>query len=200
MSDPNAPSNDVNAPSNLDIGAIFEDFIAAVHQLENALAGTRLIFADTDLSVGDWVVLRNIPPDEDMRFGLLARRTGLSRQRLDKLLEGLSEIGLVQVREETGDKRLRLVNLSAAGARELEAISKVMRGAAQKTVGNTRPELLQRFAVVARQIVNTMSPKPQASSSGAEGSGAEGSGAEGAGAEASGAEASMPISDPSGSI
>ena len=198
MSDPSAPSNDVNAPSNvdvnapsnLDIGAIFEDFIAAVHQLENALAGTRLIFADTDLSVGDWVVLRNIPPDEDMRFGLLARRTGLSRQRLDKLLEGLSEIGLVQVREETGDKRLRLVNLSAAGARELEAISKVMRGAAQKTVGNTRPELLQRFAVVARRIVNTMSPKPQASSSGAEGSGAE----------ASGAEASMPISDHSGSI
>ena len=163
MSDPNAPSNE-------DVGVIFEDFIAAVHQVENALTGARLIFAETDLSVGDWVVLRNIPPHQDIRFGLLARRTGLSRQRLNKLLEGLSESGLVQVRQESGDKRVRLVKLSTAGARELATISKGIRGAAQKTVGNTKPELLQRFAVVARRIVNTMAPKPQGSAHGAQAS------------------------------
>jgi DNA-binding MarR family transcriptional regulator len=143
-----------------DIGLLFEDFLAAVHQLENALTGTRLIFADGDLSVGDWVVLRNIPAYEDVRIGLLARRTGLSRQRLNKLLEGLAESGLVQIRQESGDKRVRLVKITAAGSRELAAISKAMRGIAAKTVGNTKPEMLQRLAAVAKRIVNTMAPRP----------------------------------------
>lgn len=142
-----------------DLGLLFEDFIAAVHQLENALTGTRLIFADGDLSVGDWVVLRNIPAYEDIRIGLLARRTGLSRQRLNKLLEGLAEGGLVQIRQESGDKRVRLVKITAAGSRELAAISKAMRGIAAKTVGSTKPEMLQRLAAVAKRIVNTMAPR-----------------------------------------
>lgn len=149
------------AKSDVDIGVVFEEFIAAVHQLENALTGTRLIFAEGDLSVGDWVVLRNIPTQEDIRLPMLARRTGLSRQRLNKLLEGLSESGLVKVRQESEDKRVRLVSITASGTRELGKISTQMHGVALKTVGNAKPEMLQRFATVAKRIINTMAPKPQ---------------------------------------
>jgi DNA-binding MarR family transcriptional regulator len=149
-----------DATSTPELGPVFEDFIAAVHQLENALTGTRVIFADGDLSIGDWVVLRNIPPDEEIRVGLLARRTGLSRQRLNKLLEGLSETRLVEDRLESTDKRIRLVRISQAGKRTLAGISRQMHGLADKTVGNTKPETLQRFATVARRIVSTMTARP----------------------------------------
>jgi DNA-binding MarR family transcriptional regulator len=146
-----------------DIGFLFEDFLAAVHQLENALTGARLIFADCDLSIGDWVVLRNVPAYEDVPIGLLARRTGLSRQRLNKLLEHLQDSGLVQIRKQSQDKRVRLVKITGSGTRELAAISKAMRGIADATVGNTKPEMLQRLVAIAKRIVNAMAPRLQKS-------------------------------------
>ena len=66
---------------------------------------------------------------------------------------------LVDVRMEPGDKRVRLVKLAPAGAKALQNVSQQMREIAESTAGNSKPEVMQRFATMAQRLVNAMSNK-----------------------------------------
>lgn len=71
-----------------------------------------------DLTVAEFRCLRILSRAEELSVGQLAERMNLSSARLTRLVEDLRRKGLVERREPEGDRRLKLISLTAKG-REL---------------------------------------------------------------------------------
>src|SRR5271163_1417244 len=81
------------------------------------------------LTVSQLGLMAQIAAATDDTLGALARRVGLDQSTLSRNLRGLESEGLVEIATVEGDLRRRMVWLTEAGARRLEAAIPIWREA-----------------------------------------------------------------------
>jgi DNA-binding MarR family transcriptional regulator len=102
--------------------------------------------AEFDLKVAQLGLMAQIAAASDDTLGALARRMGLDQSTLSRNLRALEGEGLVEIATVEGDLRRRMVWLTDAGARRLEAAIPIWRDAHAKLAKLLPPELARRLA------------------------------------------------------
>src|ERR1700690_1353153 len=69
------------------------------------------------ITVGEWVVMREMFDDEETSPGVLAERIGMTRGGVSKLVDRLVGKKLAPRRERSDDRRFQSIALTAAGRR-----------------------------------------------------------------------------------
>lgn len=85
---------------------------------------------------GLWVLLRALKVDGPRTVPQIARRRGVARQHIQKLVNEASAAGFVRFRVNPDHKRSKIVALTAEGAGAFEAYDAQMREAAEDLSGN----------------------------------------------------------------
>jgi DNA-binding MarR family transcriptional regulator len=110
--------NLTTAPA-MDAGSVLAKYLLSVHRLENSL-NESLFLRRHGIAIGEWAVLAVLYPDMQLYLNEVVRRSGVSRQRINKVLRDLASKRLVTVRQiQNGDKRRRIV-LATSRARRLQ--------------------------------------------------------------------------------
>ena len=81
-----------------------------------SLAFARKLLA-SDVTVAEWVVMREMFDDEEISPGVLAERIGMTRGGVSKLVDRLVSKKLVTRRERSDDRRFQSIALTPAGRR-----------------------------------------------------------------------------------
>ncbi|MDX7990739.1 winged helix-turn-helix transcriptional regulator [Xenorhabdus sp. Reich] len=89
-----------------------------------------------------------------MRQKELAEHVGIEGNSLVRILDELEEEGLVVRRSMPGDRRARLIELTAAGRRVAVELEQVLRGFISSLLGNTDPADVQATQRVLTEIIN----------------------------------------------
>jgi DNA-binding MarR family transcriptional regulator len=126
----------------------------------NSRLAARLItqFLDGELALSELTLaqlglMAQIAASSDDTLGALARRTGLEQSTLSRNLRTLENEGLVEIAIVDGDLRRRMVWLTEAGARRLEAAIPLWRRAHGRLAKHVLPVLAQRLAEAAQSFV-----------------------------------------------
>jgi DNA-binding MarR family transcriptional regulator len=109
--------------------------------------------ASVALTVAQLGLMAQIAALSDDTLGALARRTGLEQSTLSRNLRTLESEGLVEIAMVDGDLRRRMVWLTEAGARRLEAAIPIWRKAHAKLANHVSPLLARRLAEAAQTLV-----------------------------------------------
>jgi DNA-binding MarR family transcriptional regulator len=109
--------------------------------------------AGIDLTLSQLGLMAHIAAASDDTLGALARRTGLDQSTLSRNLRTLESEGWVEIANVEGDLRRRMVWLTDAGARRLEAAIPVWRKAHTKLETLMSPDLARRLAEGAGALV-----------------------------------------------
>jgi DNA-binding MarR family transcriptional regulator len=107
--------------------------------LDRAMAGSGLSLAQLGL-------MAQIAAASDDTLGALAQRTGLDQSTLSRNLRTLDAAGLIEIATVEADLRRRVVWLSEAGARRLEAAIPIWRAAHGKLARLLSPDLARHLA------------------------------------------------------
>jgi DNA-binding MarR family transcriptional regulator len=110
--------------------------------------------AEFDLTVAQIGLMAQIAAASDDTLGALARRMGLDQSTLSRNLRGLENEGLVEIAIVEGDLRRRMVWLTDAGAKRLEAAIPIWRNAHAKLAKLLSPELARRLADATEALVS----------------------------------------------
>lgn len=113
--------------------------------LDGELAGTGLSAAQLGL-------MAQIAILTDDTLGALARRSGLEQSTLSRNLRTLEADGLIEIAMVDSDQRRRVVWLTEAGARRLEAAIPLWRKAHAKLAQLLLPNLARRLAARAETL------------------------------------------------
>lgn len=108
--------------------------------------------AATGLSVAQLGLLAHIAATSDDTLSALAHRTGHEQSTLSRNLRTLEDDGLVEIAAVEGNLRRRMVWLTEAGARRLEAAIPVWRSAQAKLARGVPPRLARQLAEAARAM------------------------------------------------
>jgi DNA-binding MarR family transcriptional regulator len=110
-------------PADDSFGA-FRDLLLTLHRLSNALADADA-FKNHELSISEWVVLDMLEEQGPIKVRDLVRHTGVSRQRVRKVLTELESKRMVEVRQfDEGDRRKRLVRATPKAKTAYEKVRK----------------------------------------------------------------------------
>jgi DNA-binding MarR family transcriptional regulator len=109
--------------------------------------------APSGLTVAQIGLMAQIAASSDDTLGALARRTGLEQSTLSRNLRTLENEGLVEIAVVSGDLRRRMVWLTEAGARRLEAAIPIWRRAQTRLAKHVSPVLAQRLVEAAQSFV-----------------------------------------------
>ena len=111
------PRSDVS-----DGGAALEGFLTSAHKLANAF-GESSILAKQSITIGEWAVLDALCTSGELSLREVISASGVSRQRINKLLGSLEGKKLVTVQQtEEGDRRRRTVAPTSKAVRVREEI------------------------------------------------------------------------------
>ena len=110
--------------------------------------------AEFGLSVAQLGLMAQIAAASDDALSALARRMGLDQSTLSRNLRGLEGEGLVEIATVEGDLRRRMVWLTDAGAKRLEAAIPIWRNAHAKLAKLLSPELPRRLAEATEALVS----------------------------------------------
>jgi DNA-binding MarR family transcriptional regulator len=102
--------------------------------------------AGLGLTVAQLGLMAQIAAASDDTLGALAQRTGLDQSTLSRNLRTLEGEGLIEIAVVETDLRRRVVWLTEAGARRLEAAIPVWRRAHAKLTKRLSPDLARRLA------------------------------------------------------
>lgn len=137
---------------NTSMSEALEELLAATHKLDFAISSTEA-FTNTDLTFADLLVLRTLATGGETRSGALAQNVRLSRQRLNRLMRGLEKKGLVLVKSQPDDARVRMVSISKSGETALAQLRQGIRSVAdQLGAQTTKPDSVMRASNVAGRI------------------------------------------------
>jgi DNA-binding MarR family transcriptional regulator len=109
--------------------------------------------AATGLSVAQLGLLAHVAATSDDTLSALAQRTGHEQSTLSRNLRTLEDDGLVEIAAVEGNLRRRMVWLTEAGARRLEAAIPVWRSAQAKLARQIPPRLARQLAEAARAMM-----------------------------------------------
>lgn len=132
--------------------AAFTELVLEVFRLNGALlaVGDEL-GADLGLTSARWQVMGALA-DKAQTVPQIARAMGLTRQGVQRTVNLLLEEGLVEQRDNPQHKRARLVDLSALGRRQFEAISARQRHWANRVAEPEKLTELQAALAVLRRL------------------------------------------------
>ncbi|HKM64150.1 MAG TPA: MarR family winged helix-turn-helix transcriptional regulator [Acidisphaera sp.] len=105
-----------------------------------------------DLTVAQMGLMAQIAAAPDDTLGALAQRTGLDQSTLSRNLRTLEGEGLVEIAAVEGDLRRRMVWLTEAGARRLEAAIPIWRAAHDRLAKVVSPDLARALAETTEQL------------------------------------------------
>jgi len=142
-----------------------ERLLLSLHRLSNAL-GESGVLAKNTIGVSEWAVLSVLDGGEPLHLKQIVRQTGVSRQRIRKVLQELEEKKLVTVGQiPDGDRRQRVVAGTSEGARVRQAILADLRVLAENLatspVNDIPRRLIQHFRMasqLADRIVRILKP------------------------------------------
>jgi len=125
-----------------------EDVLLSAHRIAVSM-GEINAFRDANVSIAEWAILRTIGNRKDVSLREIGVATGVSRQRIRKLLSDLQSKDLVTMgRSEGADKRARTISATAGAARVLAAVSQQMQG----LLPDGQSKQNHRLAVAARTL------------------------------------------------
>jgi DNA-binding MarR family transcriptional regulator len=105
-----------------DGGVALEGFLISAHKLANAF-GESSILGRQSITVGEWAVLDALCTSGELSLREVISASGVSRQRINKLLGSLEAKRLVTVQQtEEGDRRRRRVAPTNKAARVREEV------------------------------------------------------------------------------
>ena len=110
--------------------------------------------ADFGLSVAQLGLMAQIAIASDDTLGGLAQRTGLDQSTLSRNLRTLEDDGLVEIAAVEGNLRRRMVWLTEAGARRLEAAIPLWRKAHTKLAKRLSADLPRRLVQEAGTLLD----------------------------------------------
>jgi len=108
--------------------------------------------APAGLTISQLGLMAHVATSSEDTLTALARRTGLEQSTLSRNLRLLEQEGLVEIAIVDGDLRRRMVWLTEAGARRLEAAIPVWRKAQAKLARHVPPALAERLAEAAQSF------------------------------------------------
>lgn len=125
----------------------------------NARRAARLLtqilereLAPTGLSIAQLGLMAEIAASPDDTLSALSARTGLEQSTLSRNLHALERQGFVEIAMVESDLRRRMVWLTEAGARRLEAAIPVWRAAHDKVGGGPVAVLARRLVAEAQAL------------------------------------------------
>jgi DNA-binding MarR family transcriptional regulator len=99
-----------------------EEFLLTAHRLANALNDSNIL-RKHGITVGEWSILNALSARKQLPLQNIVHISGVSRQRINKVLRDLEGKKLVFVGQtENGDRRRRIVGETAKAARVRQAI------------------------------------------------------------------------------
>lgn len=154
-----------NSPLPLDI----DDLNRLLFQTEQArrlLVGERL--GEHGIILGQWLVLESLHKEGLCSMSVLAAAIGLDRTTLTRTVDGLLAAGYVERQTPAEDRRLVLVDLTAAGRALVAAVLDSLKPAhASVFAGFSRQDLDQLAVLLARTLAQIKlaaaeGPRPKA--------------------------------------
>jgi DNA-binding MarR family transcriptional regulator len=76
------------------------------------------------MGISEWVMLRTLSRHSGIRAQSLARRLGVSPQRINQLIAALCSAGYIEASRAGEDSRARDITITALGQKKLEAVDK----------------------------------------------------------------------------
>jgi DNA-binding MarR family transcriptional regulator len=129
-------------------------YAMAAHLLRRANLGTFDMVAELDLSFTQIKALCVLEADDTERsVGELASSLGSSLPAMSRAVEGLSERGLVEREEDTSDRRVKRVCLTAAGRKVPAALNEGRLSALAELIEDLSEEEAQALATALEPIV-----------------------------------------------
>lgn len=77
------------------------------------------VFSNTELTIAEWLALRQVALTDGSRQSALASKIGVTRQRAAQIAQRLRERGLLEMSEPSADNKARLLTVSDEGLRLL---------------------------------------------------------------------------------
>lgn len=99
----------------------FAELIFSMNRLMSRLSGAAM-FREAGIGISEWSAL-NLLARGDASNGALARDLGLTKQRINQIVEDLKKEGYVIVGQNVRDGRANVISLTVTGRTRLEALN-----------------------------------------------------------------------------
>jgi DNA-binding MarR family transcriptional regulator len=126
--------------------------LLAAHRVAVAMSDMS-VFQEGELSLAEWAILRSLRGRQGVPLKEIAQTSGVSRQRIRKLVSELEAKGLVSTsRSKAADKRVRLISAAPLAASVLSSVSAQIQALLPESgkAGRARP-----LSAAARQLHRT---------------------------------------------
>jgi len=111
------------------------------------------LLAARDVTVAEWVVMRDLYERDEGVPSALAERLGLTRGAISKLADRLEAKGIVARTIQTEDRRYQSLSLTAAGRALVPELSAVADRNDAAFFGHLKPEARRAIAAAMKEIV-----------------------------------------------
>lgn len=133
-----------------------EQMLLTAHRLAISL-GDLGVFRHSEISVAEWAVLKVLNGRQDIPIKQISVSSGISRQRLHRLLSELEQKGLVVTEKSTAeDKRVRMISATPTATQVLCLISRQMQQLIPETAKSPRDRSLGLAARSMEQVARTI--------------------------------------------
>jgi DNA-binding MarR family transcriptional regulator len=141
------------------------DLVTSMSRTVHALADHETL-RQQDMGVAEWVMLRTLSRHSGMRAQPLARRLGVSPQRVNQLVNTLRAAGYIEASRAGEDSRARDITVTALGQKKLEAADKeVFKLFSEAFKGRTN--VILNLSARANRLANTISGRKAKAGAGA---------------------------------
>jgi DNA-binding MarR family transcriptional regulator len=115
-----------------------EQMLLNAHRLAVSL-GDLGVFRHSEVSVAEWAIMKLLDGREDVPIKQISASSGVSRQRLRKIISELESKGLVVAGKSSAeDKRVHTISATPTATRVLSVISRQMQELVPKTAKSGR--------------------------------------------------------------
>jgi DNA-binding MarR family transcriptional regulator len=143
-----------------DIGAMLQAYTKLVSGLQDLPAFSKEGFGYTE-----WMILRLLAGEPELKAGGLAGRLGLSTQRTAQILGPLRKNGYLKAAPEAGDTRKNTLSITSKGQAQLDSVDQAVMAFFDPAL-KTRPKsitIMRNFARVVMKYNKPVKQKKQAS-------------------------------------
>jgi DNA-binding MarR family transcriptional regulator len=143
-------------PAPTDLNEAFEFMLLSAHRIAVSL-GELGVFQNTKLSVAEWAILKALGNRQNVPIKEIVAASGISRQRLRKLISELEAKGAVLTnRSDAEDKRARTISATPVAAQVVALVSKQLESLIADTGGPAPGRALIGAARSMRLVANTI--------------------------------------------
>lgn len=142
-----------------DLNEAFEHVLLSAHRIAVSLSELG-VFQNTNLSVAEWAILKALGNRQNVPVKEIVAASGISRQRLRKLISELEAKGAVLTnRSDAEDKRARTISATPIAVQVLALVSKQLEGLIADTGKPAPGRALISAARSMRLVANTLRSK-----------------------------------------